>query len=563
MAQKRDTVAVIGAGGLGLMALKNFRQDGFDAVAFETRPYLGGLWKDTDDDTISVHATTVFNTSKFRAAISDFPFPEDVDVFPTAAQFYKYLQSYADHFDLRKHVYLSHRVEGIVREKGGWTLQVRDTTTDKSTAQHFNRVCIATGTYSDPRWPKLDGIEKFQGKVLHSIDFHSAKPFEGQNVLILGMHSTGRDVAEVLSETAKHVYLSHRNGLLFLPRFTKSGMPSDVTMKLPFFLIQNWFESHLPGLWHWIIDRFMNSISEAAYPDLPAEWGIRPAPSMAVALPLLADSIYPLLKSGFAEPVPAISRILGPNSVELTNGRVLQDIDTILYCTGYHSGIAKSLIPKAPASHANGHNPMASYDPYPGGLGDYPHLYMNIFPIAPDSDVCNSLAYIGQGTLFYPGLIAFELPAMAVSQVWQGKHKLPSHAEMLSWRESNVQHREFLARKYNAPSNATFYPGFIATSVFYPWLDKTAGTGILDTFGGKFNGMFNYRTWKLWWNDRELYNLCTKGILSPLVHRVCETGGRKALARDVAVQELKRVNEQCERATRAKQQELAQSKKNV
>jgi cation diffusion facilitator CzcD-associated flavoprotein CzcO len=42
-------------GAAGLAALKNFLEEGFDAAAFETRSYVGGLWKFSEsEDTVSV-----------------------------------------------------------------------------------------------------------------------------------------------------------------------------------------------------------------------------------------------------------------------------------------------------------------------------------------------------------------------------------------------------------------------------------------------------------------------------------------------------------------------------
>lgn len=43
--------AVIGAGPAGLAMLKNLRQEGLEATAFERLPHIGGNWKFTDDPT--------------------------------------------------------------------------------------------------------------------------------------------------------------------------------------------------------------------------------------------------------------------------------------------------------------------------------------------------------------------------------------------------------------------------------------------------------------------------------------------------------------------------------
>lgn len=44
-------IAVIGAGAAGLAMLKNLRQEGLEATAFERLPHIGGNWKFTDDPT--------------------------------------------------------------------------------------------------------------------------------------------------------------------------------------------------------------------------------------------------------------------------------------------------------------------------------------------------------------------------------------------------------------------------------------------------------------------------------------------------------------------------------
>lgn len=67
---QRPTVAVIGLGAAGLTALKNLREEGFEATGFERNGYIGGLWKYSEDDQTSVLASTVVNISKERVRSS-------------------------------------------------------------------------------------------------------------------------------------------------------------------------------------------------------------------------------------------------------------------------------------------------------------------------------------------------------------------------------------------------------------------------------------------------------------------------------------------------------------
>jgi dimethylaniline monooxygenase (N-oxide forming) len=60
------TVAVIGLGASGLVALKNLKEQGFDVTGFERNSYIGGLWKYSEDGCLSVLKTTLVNISKER-----------------------------------------------------------------------------------------------------------------------------------------------------------------------------------------------------------------------------------------------------------------------------------------------------------------------------------------------------------------------------------------------------------------------------------------------------------------------------------------------------------------
>lgn len=141
-------IAVVGGGSLGLMAIKNLLDGGFrDVTCFESRPYAGGLWRSSGDGATSVTETTRFNSSRFRAAISDFPWPDDTDDYPTWRQVHAYLEAYADAFGLRGYVRLGTKVERVVREGGRWVLDVRCVDgSGEVRRESFDKVMMATGS---------------------------------------------------------------------------------------------------------------------------------------------------------------------------------------------------------------------------------------------------------------------------------------------------------------------------------------------------------------------------------------------------------------------------------
>ena len=197
-----------------------------------------------------------------------------------------------------------------------------------------------------------------------------------------------------------------------------------------------------------------------------------------------------------------------------------------MYCTDYDICLPDNLIPKSEKEPID-------YDPYPNGPGVEPNLFMNVFPISSDPAIRDSLAFSGHGATVFPGFIQHELLAMSVSQIWRGTRTLPTLPEMQAWHSKNKVWRAQIGKKYNAAENGTYYTAMLPFSEFISWLDSTVGTGVFENLGGKLNGLFNWKCWKLWLEDRELYDLCTKGILSPTIWRIFEADrvGRPPLLR--------------------------------
>lgn len=235
MTPPKPLVAVIGGGPLGLMATKVLLEDGFNVTCFEARPYVGGLWNFSDDSVLSVAEGTVFNSSRYRSAISDYPFPDDTDDFPTWRQMWQYLEGYADHFNLRPHIRLNSRVTGLSRAGSEWVVDVAPSTTKDNDGaavrrETFDRVVVAVGTFQTPKVPKLPGVEEFAGTMVHTIHFNRIqKEFEGKRVLCVGLHASTQDVAVALKKHgAAQLYASHRNGMVIVSHSYSSSNPYPI-----------------------------------------------------------------------------------------------------------------------------------------------------------------------------------------------------------------------------------------------------------------------------------------------------------------------------------------------
>jgi dimethylaniline monooxygenase (N-oxide forming) len=232
-----------------------------------------------------------------------------------------------------------------------------------------------------------------------------------------------------------------------------------------------------------------------------------------------------------------IKRVIGPRAVELANGRVLEDIDAIVYCTGYDFSVP--FLPE-------------EFNPYPV-IGQPANLYRGIVPLHPDARVRESLAFLAHVAITFPGLQQFEIQGMAVSQLWQGTSQLPPLDEMKQWHEEWIDWRNRTIASQKQKS--TFYTSSVPLGDYFSWLDKTAGTGLLDNFG-----WLKPRAWAFWWRDPKLYRICKSGLFTPAIWRLFDMGKRKPMEWDRAREMILSENE---RAKRSVERRLAATKKQV
>ncbi|KAK3117552.1 hypothetical protein LTR53_000978 [Teratosphaeriaceae sp. CCFEE 6253] len=522
---RRATVAVIGLGAHGLVALKNLLEEDFDATGFDRNAYVSGIWHASLDEKLSSLPTTVVNVSRERACFTDFPFPDGTSSYPTAAQVDGYLNDYCTKFNLWPKLRLSTSVVRIERddELEKWRLEVTRVDGDRETLA-FDKIVIATGPHNVPLMPTLPGIEAFEGEVLHSQHFKDPTKFTGKSVVVVGLGNTAVDTATALVGQAKSIYLAHRNGCALLPRILNDGTSLDHGASYRTFAIRDVLESMFPKLAIKFVDNWVATIQNKHFKLDPA-WRINsPAPSLAKQNPTVSDTLYPGLQSGEIISTHAPKRIKGTRSIELEDGTILDDIDAIVFCTGYRLDLSY----------------LGKCDPtnmHPGAISpadDYqaPRLYQNIL----SHEHPESLAFIGMALIFFPAFAMADMSSMALAQLWKHPDLLPSQAAM---QEQYAQHRAWRARirALPNPSGKGPQPLQLETGAFLKWVQEVAGTCLDEHLS-----YTSPKAWKLWWHDRALSRLLYDGIYSPHAYRLFESGGRRK-AWDGAREAIVKVNE--------------------
>jgi len=313
------TVCIIGAGSSGIAGAKVLAEHGVPFDCFEVSDEVGGNWAFGNANGMSsAYRSLHINTSRERMEYSDFPMPKDWPDFCHHALIKQYFNDYVDHFGIRDRITFSTAVKRAARGPDG----VWEVALSTGETRHYDAVVVANGHHWDPRWPEpaFPGADTFAGRQMHSHEYVDTQGFEGKKVVVLGMGNSAMDIAVEVSLVTERTLLAARRGAWIIPNYL-FGKPSDqlpVNPRIPFSLRQRWV--------HELIKRVVGN---------PAAFGL-PEPDHIVgqAHPTISNYILARVAHGEVVPKPNIAAFEG-SSVRFADGSVEEDVDVVVYCTGY------------------------------------------------------------------------------------------------------------------------------------------------------------------------------------------------------------------------------------
>ncbi|WP_326536746.1 flavin-containing monooxygenase [Pseudorhodoferax sp.] len=214
-------VCIVGAGSSGMAAAKALAARGVAFECFETGSRIGGMWRYQNDNGLSsAYRSLHIDTSRRNLGYPDHPIPERYPDFLSHAEVLEWLESYAQRFDLVRHVRFGCKVEHIAPQPdGSWRVRLAG-----GEERRFRAVIVANGHLWDPRPASFPGV--FDGTQLHAHHYRTAAPFEGQNVLVVGIGNSAVDIAVDVCKSARRTYLSTRRSAWVLPKYIM-GIPVD------------------------------------------------------------------------------------------------------------------------------------------------------------------------------------------------------------------------------------------------------------------------------------------------------------------------------------------------
>jgi dimethylaniline monooxygenase (N-oxide forming) len=254
--------------------------------------------------------------------------------------------------------------------------------------------------------------------------------------------------------------------------------------------------------------------------NIKPEWKLGPVPIPIRGAATVSEQLVPYLYEEKINLARGLQRIQG-STLEFSDGERLENIDAIIFATGFRASYS-ILHPDVDPCR----NTRKDWPTLPGANGrPLPRLYQGLFSL----DYPDSLAVLGTSPLTFQACMNYDICAMAVTQVWLGKSKLPSLDEMN--KHVDAQHEVVCNFAKTGPLLNT---NFRNNWDWFKWADSAAGLGVIERMG------YGVKGWKFWWQDRKLCKLMMDGLMSPHIMRMFDEGKRKPW--DGARREIERVN---------------------
>lgn len=245
-------VLILGGGMVGLIAAIKLKAAGFDYQIIEREDDVGGTWYLNTYPNVAVDTASVQYSLSFEQNASWSKY------YPRGAEYLSYLQSVADKYQIKQNIHFSTEVKSCEWDDSRRRWTVTCVSKGETKTYEARAIINAFGFLTKPSYPKVEGLDKFEGKILHSGYWEDDIEVDGKNVVVVGTGATSAQLTTNMAGRAAHVTVVQRQ-----PNYM---MPDERTL-MDVEPAERWALENIPFVTQW--RRFQSLVSMMTLPASP------------------------------------------------------------------------------------------------------------------------------------------------------------------------------------------------------------------------------------------------------------------------------------------------------
>lgn len=211
-------VIIVGAGFGGMGAAITLKRLGYDNLLIvEREDDLGGTWHVNRYPGLAVDIASVTYSYSFE------PNPYWTNWFARGAELKKYAEHVAEKYDLRQHMEFGISAEGARWDEDAqhWvvtTTPVSGPGAGKQSVRTAKYLMTATGFLSQPRLPDIEGVDDFEGSVIHTAKWDDSVDLTDKRIAVIGTGATAVQLIPKIADLASALTVYQRTPIWVTPK---------------------------------------------------------------------------------------------------------------------------------------------------------------------------------------------------------------------------------------------------------------------------------------------------------------------------------------------------------
>ena len=204
-------VLIIGAGMMGIIAAIKLKAAGFRYRVIERNSGVGGTWFVNTYPNVAVDTPSVEYSLSFAQNASWSKY------YPRGGEYRDYLDGVARQYRIFDQIDFETEFQGSTWDQDAkqWTVTcLRD---GQEVTYRAKAVIMALGFLTRPSFPDVEGLDRFEGPVIHGGYWDDSVDLSGKRIVVVGTGASAAQIVTGLAERAGHLTVIQRQPNYMLP----------------------------------------------------------------------------------------------------------------------------------------------------------------------------------------------------------------------------------------------------------------------------------------------------------------------------------------------------------